>query len=62
MTTTVTTPEWLTADEVAELLRLSKPTVYRLFRSGDLKGRRYSARLIRFAKADVLAFMEGPAK
>lgn len=49
--------EFLTPEEVADLLRVSKFTVYRLIESGKLPAKRISARLLRISKKDVLAYL-----
>ena len=46
------------AREVADFLRVSLDTVYRLTRSGALKGRRISENRVIYSQADVDAFLE----
>ena len=58
---------WLTADEVAELLAVSKRTVYELAAGGKLPARRFTAgaglkMITRFDPRDIDAFREACAK
>jgi len=49
--------ELLTREEVIRLLKISKATLYRLTRDGELpaiKGKRF----IRYRKSDIIAFLE----
>lgn len=48
--------ELLTLDEVAQLLRLSPPTVYRLAARGDIPGRKVG-RHWRFIKDDLVRYL-----
>lgn len=48
---------WLTADDVAELLRVKRSTVWRWARDGKLPAVRFG-RLIRFRSVDVENFMK----
>jgi excisionase family DNA binding protein len=48
----------LTFQEAAELLRVSRATMYRLLASGQLKGHKVGARW-RFYKAELHAFIAG---
>lgn len=50
-------PEFVTAAEVAERLRISKMQVYRLARTGELPARRFG-RTYRFAATDLNAYLE----
>jgi len=53
-------PDVLTVDEVAELLRVNRNTVYESFRRGELPGgRRLGKRIIRFSKEAVLLWLDG---
>lgn len=47
----------LSLNEVAQLLSVSRPTVYRLIRSGELPAIRVGERL-RFDQADVQSYLE----
>ena len=47
----------LSLNDVARVLRVSRPTVYALIRRGDLRPIRVSERL-RFEQADVRAYLE----
>jgi len=49
---------WLNAVEVARFLRVSKMTVYRLARSGDIRAVRVG-RLLRIGAASVDAYLAG---
>lgn len=51
-----TTAQIMTAEETAALLRVNKKTVYALFASGDLPGRRMG-RLVRFHRDTVLRWL-----
>jgi excisionase family DNA binding protein len=48
---------WLKVAEVAQLLRVSKMTVYRLITSGELRSARVG-RSYRLAEADVNAYLK----
>jgi excisionase family DNA binding protein len=50
-------PELLTIPEVAELLRISEPTVRRLQQRRQIAFRKVSGS-IRFARSDVAAYLE----
>lgn len=50
----------LDVDDVAELLKASRSTVYELARSGELKGRKVGAEW-RFRPSDVSAYQRGEA-
>ena len=52
-------PEVLTAEEAADLLRVSVKTVLALARAGTLPGEKVG-RAWRFVKADVLNYVRGP--
>jgi excisionase family DNA binding protein len=47
----------LTIKEVAELLRVAEATVYRLVKRGDLPAIKPSAKITRFRKSDIEAFL-----
>jgi excisionase family DNA binding protein len=47
----------LTPAEVADLCRVSKPTVFRWVEAGDLEAIRLGKRVIRFRRADVDRFL-----
>lgn len=49
-------PSVLTADEVAELLRVNRKTVYEAFHRGQLPGHRIGNR-IRFHRDEVLSLL-----
>lgn len=51
------TPAILTADEVAEYLRVAKKTVYSLAKQGQLRSFRVG-RAMRFHRGDVEAFVD----
>jgi excisionase family DNA binding protein len=53
------TTELCTTAEVADRLRVSKATILRLVRQGDLRPMRLSKRTLRFTESDVARFMEG---
>ncbi len=50
--------EFLTLDEVAEMLRVSKPTVKRAVREQGLPALKLGDRVWRFKRADVEAWVE----
>lgn len=50
-------PKLLTIDEVAEMFRVSKPTVYRMVESRLIPFYKIS-RAIRFSEDDVIAYLE----
>jgi excisionase family DNA binding protein len=51
--------ELLTTRDVARLLRVTPETVLRYWRSGELPGFRLQSNVLRFARADVDAFLAG---
>jgi excisionase family DNA binding protein len=51
-------PEVLTADEAAELLRVSTKTILALAREGTLPGEKVG-RAWRFVRSDLLAYVRG---
>lgn len=51
-------PEVLTADEAAELLRVSTKTILALARDGTLPGEKVG-RAWRFVRSDLLAYLRG---
>jgi excisionase family DNA binding protein len=51
--------EVLTADEAAQLLRVSTKTILALARDGVLPGKKVG-RAWRFARADLIAHLRGP--
>ncbi len=57
MATSSTRPRLLTPSEVAELLRVSTMTVYRLIKSGELPAAKISSSY-RLREEDVDAFLE----
>ena len=52
------TPDVLTGDEVAKLLRVSRDTVYRLATRGQLPARKVG-RIWRFSKDAIRKYVEG---
>lgn len=54
-------PEFLTVEEVAELLRVSSRTVQRLLKEGKLPGVRVG-RQWRIPRAELLAYLRGPTR
>ena len=54
-------PQFLTVDEVAELLRVSSRTVQRLLAEGKLPGVRIG-RQWRIPRAELLAYLRGPTR
>lgn len=48
----------LTPEEVADTFRVTKTTLFRWVAAGDLEALRLGARVIRFRRADVDAFIE----
>jgi excisionase family DNA binding protein len=55
--------EWLTAEQVAQLLQVKRRTVYSLVDQGVLPARRIGNRLIRFRSDEVeKAIEESPAR
>lgn len=50
-------PEVLTADEVAELLRVNRKTVYAAFKKGEIPGGRRIGGTIRFSRSRVLQWL-----
>ena len=48
----------LTADQVATRLGVSRDWVYRLYRKGDLKGRKLGRRTLRFHPDDLRRFID----
>lgn len=48
----------LTVDEVAQLLRVNRKTIYEAFGRGEIPGGRRIGRTIRFARAAILAWLE----
>ncbi|MEW6347694.1 MAG: helix-turn-helix domain-containing protein [Thermodesulfobacteriota bacterium] len=51
-------PEWLTAGDVATLLRISNATVWRYRNAGYLQGYKQGPRLVRFKRAEVERMIE----
>ena len=54
----LTTTEWMDIDELTQCLRLSKSTIYRIKRTGQLSGVRWGDR-VRYRTSDVLSFLRG---
>ena len=54
-------PEFLTVDEVAELLRVSARTVQRLLKEGKLPGVRVG-RQWRIPRAELVAYLKAPTR
>ena len=54
-------PEVLTADEAADLLRVSTKTILALARDGTLPGEKVG-RAWRFVRADLLAYVRGQTR
>jgi excisionase family DNA binding protein len=55
-------PDFLTVADVAKLLRVSKPTVMRAVEAQGLPVIRLGARVVRFARTDIEAWLEHQAK
>jgi excisionase family DNA binding protein len=55
---TVDDPEFMTVSQVAELLTVSKMTLYRMIREGDLRATQIGRRSLRIRSADVRAMLE----
>ncbi len=53
-------PQFLTVDEVAELLRIRRDTVYRLAAKGEIPGRKIG-RVWRFPREFIDQFLTGAA-
>lgn len=51
-------PDVLTADEVAEILRVNRKTVYAAFKSGEIPGGRRIGGTIRFSRRRVLQWLD----
>lgn len=47
---------WFWPSDVARMFGVSKKTVYRWFACGELMGVRWSARKLKFRRADILAY------
>ena len=56
-TTSTSPPEVLTADEVADLLRVNRKTVYAAFKKGEIPGGRRIGGTIRFSRDRVLEWL-----
>ena len=52
-------PPFITVDEVASLLRITRNTVYDLFRRGEIPGGRKVGRSIRFSRDTVIQWLQG---
>ena len=50
---TIQEKDFLTVSEVGTLLRLSKPTIYRLIKEGNLKAVKFSQRSTRIKRSDI---------
>ena len=50
---TIQEKDFLTVSEVATLLRISKPTIYRLIKEGNLKAVKFSERSTRIKRSDI---------
>lgn len=51
--------QFLTIDQVAEILNVNKPTIYALLRSGEMKGLRLGGRGVwRISEDDLQAFLD----
>ena len=50
---TIQEKDFLAVAEVATLLRLSKPTIYRLIKEGNLKAVKFSQRSTRIKRSDI---------
>jgi putative molybdopterin biosynthesis protein len=57
----MTLPEFMTQKELAEILRLSPLTVYRLTKRGEIKAFKVG-RSLRYARADIEAYINGRRK
>jgi excisionase family DNA binding protein len=51
-------PKLLKANEVAEVLRISKAQAYRLMRTGELKCVRFGPQTVRVRKDDLTEFIK----
>jgi excisionase family DNA binding protein len=58
ISSSITAPMMLTAPEVCEYLRVSRTTLYRLFRDGDIRAFRVSKRDWRVAVDDLARWVE----
>lgn len=56
-TASTSRPEVLTADEVADLLRVNRKTVYAAFKKGEIPGGRRIGGTIRFSRERVLQWL-----
>jgi hypothetical protein len=50
--------EFLRTNDIAKLLKVSKKTVERLYRSGEIRRRHLSARCAGAMRRDVVAYLE----
>jgi excisionase family DNA binding protein len=50
-------PEWLTATEVAEELRIPRKQVYEVVKEGDLPPHRIAGRTIRISRANLDTYL-----
>ncbi len=51
-------PEYIGIDGLAKMLGVSKSTAYKISASGELSRYRANGKIVRFARADVIAYME----
>lgn len=51
--------EMFSPEEVADLLKIKRSTVMRLYREGKLKGARLGHRTIRFSRYEINAYLNG---
>ena len=56
-TSSTSRPEVMTADEVADLLRVNRKTVYAAFKKGEIPGGRRLGATIRFSRERVLQWL-----
>lgn len=47
------TDEWMTVRETANLLKMSEPTVLKLFREGRLQGRQFGPKTVRILRSSI---------
>ncbi len=55
-------PEFITVDELADLLRVNRKTIYEQFQKGIIPGGRRLSRNIRFHRRTVIDWMRGTVR
>ena len=55
-------PEFITADELAKLLRVNRKTIYSQFKKGEIPGGRSLTKNIRFHRYTVIDWMRGTVR